>query len=79
MSQLSRTCSFGASSKAAYYSLSACFLKLFDSPAIDAWAKNQASESSFDLFEKDSDIYRYIILLIASTFYQSLQDYGMQL
>ena len=27
-----RTCAFGASSKTAYYSLSACYSKLFDSP-----------------------------------------------
>ena len=32
MPRHSRTCAFSASSKAAYYSLSACYLKPFDSP-----------------------------------------------
>ena len=42
MSRLSRTCAFGASSKATYYSLSACFLKTFDSP--QAEKKTQTNE-----------------------------------
>ena len=32
-----KNCAFGASSKAAYYSLSDCYLKLFDSPAFSTF------------------------------------------
>ena len=55
MPRPSRTCAFGASSKAAYYSLSACYLKPFWQPWKSCLIKTQlrhASRINTDQFTK---------------------------